>query len=255
MAYSNFYVNYEKSDKKESDYIKEDKEEKKKPKRDNRWQTLLQIIAGMETPKTDVTVNTTTEYPSIPIPKKEEPQIIQEEQQEIKSVEEKPTGLTMVNKDMAVDQQYFNNWVKTMTEVYKKAGLSDNAIRNLITKNSLESSWGTSELATKHFNFGGLTAGSKWKGRIVNLGDRNKEGKTIINTFRSYDNLNDFINDEQVFLKMYDFDQNDDIHTFASKLKGANMSGLIYAEDPQYYVKLLTRYNQIYGTGNSRNRR
>jgi hypothetical protein len=37
MAYSNFYVNYEKSDKKESDYIKKDKEEKKKPKRDNRW--------------------------------------------------------------------------------------------------------------------------------------------------------------------------------------------------------------------------
>jgi hypothetical protein len=36
MAYSNFYVNYEKSDKKESDYInKEDKEEKKDaPKKD-----------------------------------------------------------------------------------------------------------------------------------------------------------------------------------------------------------------------------
>lgn len=60
MAYSNFYVNYEKSDKKESDYIKEDKEEKKKSKRDNRWQTLLQIIAGMETPRVNVT--TTNEY-------------------------------------------------------------------------------------------------------------------------------------------------------------------------------------------------
>ena len=60
MAYSNFYVNYEKSDKKESDYIKKDKEEKKKPKRDNRWQTLLQIIAGMETPRVNVT--TTNEY-------------------------------------------------------------------------------------------------------------------------------------------------------------------------------------------------
>lgn len=60
MAYSNFYVNYEKSDKKESDYIKEDKEEKKKPKKDNRWQTLLQIIAGMETPKSSNTV--TIEY-------------------------------------------------------------------------------------------------------------------------------------------------------------------------------------------------
>ena len=62
MAYSNFYVNYEKSDKKESDYIKEDnkEEEKKKPKRDNRWQTLLQIMAGMEAPK--VAITTTHEY-------------------------------------------------------------------------------------------------------------------------------------------------------------------------------------------------
>lgn len=60
MAYSNFYVNYEKSDKKESDYIKKDKEEKKRPKRNNRWQTLLQIMAGMEAPK--VAITTTHEY-------------------------------------------------------------------------------------------------------------------------------------------------------------------------------------------------
>ena len=70
MAYSNFYVNYEKSDKKESDYIKEDKEEKKKPKRDNRWQTLLQIIAGMETPKSNNTV--TIEYQPQQVEEKEE---------------------------------------------------------------------------------------------------------------------------------------------------------------------------------------
>ena len=69
MAYSNFYVNYEKSDKKESDYIKEDKEEKKKPKRDNRWQTLLQIIAGMETPKSNNTI--TIEYQPQQIEEKE----------------------------------------------------------------------------------------------------------------------------------------------------------------------------------------
>lgn len=252
MNYLKHYVEYKKSDKKKPDYINEDNEEekKKKSKRDTRWQDLLQLIAGMETPK--VSVTTTHEYP-VTIPSNLQQGEVEEE---ISVPEEKPEifqGLIMVNKDMAVNSQYFNDWVKTMTEAYKKHGLSDNAIRNLITKNSLESAWGTSELATKHFNFGGLTAGSKWKGKVVNLGDRDKEGKTIVNTFRSYDDLNHFINDEIEFMNLYDFDQNDDIHTFAGKLKGLNKVGRIYAEDPQQYVKLLTRYNQIYGTGSNRN--
>ena len=43
MSYLKHYVEYKKSDKKESDYINEDnkEEKKKKPKRDTRWQTLL----------------------------------------------------------------------------------------------------------------------------------------------------------------------------------------------------------------------
>jgi len=31
-----------------------------------------------------------------------------------------------------------------MTDAYKRAGLSDNAIKNLLAKNALESSWGKS---------------------------------------------------------------------------------------------------------------
>lgn len=62
MSYLKHYVEYKKSDKKESDYINEDKKEQKKekPKRDTRWQALLQLMAGIEAPK--VTVTTTHEY-------------------------------------------------------------------------------------------------------------------------------------------------------------------------------------------------
>ena len=83
-TYSDYYAVYKKSDKKESDYLnKEDeKEEKKKPKRDTRWQALLQIMAGIESPKTNVTI--TNEESSVEQPveqlliSKEDPNYIPE---------------------------------------------------------------------------------------------------------------------------------------------------------------------------------
>ena len=77
-----------------------------------------------------------------------------------------------------------NKWVADMTAAYKKAGLNDNAIKNLIAKNSLESNWGTSTLS-KHNNFGGITAGRSWKGDIIESGDKDKNGNPIKQKFRS----------------------------------------------------------------------
>ena len=45
-----------------------------------------------------------------------------------------------------------NKWISDMTAAYKKAGLNDNAIKNLLSKNALESGWGKS--AQGDFNFG-----------------------------------------------------------------------------------------------------
>ena len=64
-----------------------------------------------------------------------------------------------------------------MTAAYKKQGLNDNAIKNWIAKNALESGWGKS--AQSDYNFGNITAGKYWKGRIVEGGDKNKKGETI----------------------------------------------------------------------------
>jgi hypothetical protein len=58
-----------------------------------------------------------------------------------------PEETTMTNQSSARWTSPYNDnkkWVTDMTAAYKKAGLSDNAIKNLIAKNSLESSWGTS---------------------------------------------------------------------------------------------------------------
>lgn len=135
-------------------------------------------------------------------------------------------------------------WVKDMTAAYKKQGLNDNAIRNLIAKNALESGWGKS--AQGDYNFGNITAGKYWKGRIVEGGDKNKKGEAIRQKFRAYDSMEDYVKDEIQFLtNLYDFDQNDDLSTFLNKLQGGNSGKRSYAEDPSYKNKIKSIYLKV----------
>lgn len=137
-----------------------------------------------------------------------------------------------------------NKWIKDLTIAYKKQGLNDNAIKNLIAKNALESNWGKS--AQGDYNFGNLTTGKVWKGRFVQGKDKDKNGKTIVQNFRAYDSLDDFVKDEIQFLtRLYDFNQNDDLSTFLNKLQGGNTAGRYYAEDPSYKNKIKQRYLNI----------
>lgn len=137
-----------------------------------------------------------------------------------------------------------DKWISDMTKAYKKLGLSDNAIKNLIAKNALESGWGKSTVG--NFNFGNITAGKYWKGRTTDGKDKNKDGKTITNRFRDYDSLDDFVKDEVEFLtKLYDFDQNDSLARFLNKLQGGNSAGRQYAEDPFYKSKVSNVYLSI----------
>lgn len=137
-----------------------------------------------------------------------------------------------------------NKWVADMTTAYKRAGLSDNAIKNLIAKNALESAWGTSTQG--NYNFGNMTAGKSWTGKIVEGNDKNKDGKPIKQRFRDYDSLDDFVKDEIQFLtRLYDFDQDDDLSAFLNKLQGGNKGNRHYAEDPSYKNKVRSLYMRI----------
>jgi flagellum-specific peptidoglycan hydrolase FlgJ len=135
-------------------------------------------------------------------------------------------------------------WIANMTKAYKKEGLSDNAIKNLIAKNALESGWG--KYVQGDFNFGNITAGRSWTGRTVQGGDRDATGKSITQKFRSYNSLEDYVRDELKLLKnLYDFDQDDDLDTFIGKLQGNNKGKRRYAEDLRYASKVKGVYNSI----------
>ena len=137
-----------------------------------------------------------------------------------------------------------NEWQKELTQAYKSLGLSDNAIRNLLAKNALESGWG------KHvqgkYNYGNITTGKNWRGKSVYGNDKDENGNPIKQNFRSYDSVMQYAIDEIKFLTdLYDFNPNDDIDTFLDKLKGKNSGGRNYATSKTYKRDVKAVYNQI----------
>ena len=178
-----------------------------------------------------------------------QPEIIKEEEEKpsntfVKWTYKQPTEKSLTSARWFSPYKEQKSWVSDMTAAYKRAGLNDNAIKNLIAKNSLESNWGKS--AQGDYNFGNLTTGKSWKGRFVQGGDKDKDGNPISQKFRAYDTLDDFVKDEIQFLtRLYDFDQNDDLSTFLDKLQGGNSAGRRYAEDPSYKNKVKSRYLKV----------
>lgn len=137
-----------------------------------------------------------------------------------------------------------NRWVRDIMEAYKRAGVSDNGIKNLIAKNAFESRWGKSTQGA--YNFGNITAGSKWEGDYCDGKDLDANGNPITNRFRAYSDLDSYVRDEIQFLtSLYDFNSNDDFETFAKKLQGGNKGKRYYAEDRKYIEKMRKVYNSM----------
>lgn len=138
-----------------------------------------------------------------------------------------------------------NQWKQDLGDAYKRAGITnENAIKMLIAQDAQESNWGRS--AQGKFNFGNLTTGSSWKGNYVEGNDKNAKGEAIKQKFRAYNSMDDYAKDKIQFLKrLYDFDENDDIATFTSKLTGANKGKRRYAEAKNYNTLLTNVYNKI----------
>lgn len=135
-------------------------------------------------------------------------------------------------------------WIQDMIYAYKSIGLPDKAIKNLLAKNALESGWG--KHAQGAYNFGNLTANTKWHGKYTQGTDKDASGKKITQKFRVYNSLEEFVRDEIKFLEdYYDFNPNDDFDTFISKLQGNNPGNKRYAAVKDYDERVKRVYDRL----------
>lgn len=160
------------------------------------------------------------------------------------------------NDDLKTDEQltstvwqnpYSNNktkWVTDMTNAYKTLGLNDNAIKNLIAKNALES--GQGKFVHGDFNFGNITTGNKWGDRYIEGKDKDQNGNPVIQKYRSYNSLQDYVLDElKLLTNLYDFNQDDDFETFIDKLSGNNKYKKKYAVAKDYKDRVRNVYKNL----------
>lgn len=139
-----------------------------------------------------------------------------------------------------------SKWQNELVAAYKRAGLSDNAIKNLVAKNSVESNNGKSQMS-KYFNFGNISVGSSWRGKQTVGDDKDAKGNPIKQKFRVYSSIDEYVQDELNLLKrVYDFNPNDDLDTFLDKLKGKNRLGYQYATAPNYKSVVKSRYKRLF---------
>lgn len=162
-----------------------------------------------------------------------------------KKVNDLSADFSNFNLSTKLNTKYID-WINAMIKSYKKLGLNDNAIKNLIAQTALESNYGQSVLSGYN-NFGGITTGAYWTGKRIKSGDKDKDGNRITQDFRVYDDMDHFTRDHLEFLtKLYDFDQNDDLNTFLNKLLGNNKGKRKYAQAKDYSKAVTNRYNQIF---------
>lgn len=169
-----------------------------------------------------------------------------EEKEEELSKEEKSNNVEISNS-VPNSYKYSNKaqWIKELSESYKKAGITNpEALKYLIAQDALESGWGKS--AQGNFNFGNLTTGSSWKGDYVKGRDKDANGNPISQKFRSYNSMDEYARDKVEFLtRLYDFNQNDDLQTFISKLTGNNKGHRRYAEARNYGESLTKVFQSL----------
>ena len=99
-----------------------------------------------------------------------------------------------MNKAMT-KTEFYNEVVPVIVELAKKNGY--HVASPIIAQAICESNTGKSSLAYKHYNFFGMKAGSKWKGKVVNMKTKEEYTKgtltTITDGFRSYSSVREGI--------------------------------------------------------------
>ena len=144
-----------------------------------------------------------------------------------------------ISETMDKNERYIQTYYPVAVEQMKKYGIPASIT---LAQGLLESSAGTSKLATEGKNHFGIKADSRWSGKSIRITDNGK-----LCEFRKYNSVDESFRDHSEFLakqsrysSLFKLDT-DDYRGWAKGLKKAG-----YAEDSKYPEKLISlieRYN------------
>lgn len=143
-----------------------------------------------------------------------------------------------------------DQFVKDYFKAGYNLGLNKNLIMNMFVKDVIESGWGAKNQSP--YNFGNIKKTKNWKGSVVEGQDQNKTGNVIDASYRSYSSIEEYLRDEVSLLKrVYKIKDDDSMKTFSEKLTGTHkhQAKFKYAEDPNYFMKLLNTYMTCQNNG------
>lgn len=139
-----------------------------------------------------------------------------------------------------------NQFVSELTDAYtrilKSKGINPEYAKYLAIQDAHESNFGKSYAG--NWNYGNITVGSS--GASYTEGkDHDGYGRPIINKFRNYNSLDDFINNKIDLLNGKRYRAfNGDLSGFYSRVKAGG-----YAGDPNYVINLTKLYQQYFPKG------
>ena len=153
---------------------------------------------------------------------------------------DKTQTLLSGRSNLSADRQLFINNIVSGAEVtYKEYGVLPSIT---LAQASLESGFGTTDLAIKAHNLFGIKADSRWTGKTISyITDEYENGQwiTITDTFRAYDNFSDSIEDHGRFLYVNSRYKNNGLFAatdYNGQADALQRAG--YATDPNYANKL-----------------
>jgi flagellum-specific peptidoglycan hydrolase FlgJ len=147
------------------------------------------------------------------------------------------------DKIYTTDYKTNGQFIEDMNAAYMRNGVENAELRAaLVTQDAHETGWGKHTVG--NYNYGNIHGTHKGKYRMAADGNPDKR---YMAKFRSYDNIDDYIQDKIALLTdRYDINRDDSFESFLDKIGGNNTSKSVYAESPTYKDDLRRSFNSVW---------
>lgn len=133
-------------------------------------------------------------------------------------------------------------WMQYMKNAYMRNGIPEDMTKILIAQDAHETGWGTS-LNIGDFNYGNII-NTGWKGRSKSGNDTDGEGNRIVQKWRCYDSIDEYVLDKTEMLqRKWKMSYDDTIDEFLNKIQQGTSND--YAESRTYKQDVKNIYKSV----------